>query len=67
MSDAKTDRTTRWIADNWRTPHVDDPDVWFAMVIARFVNWPDTLAALGYPGAVGTGTFPQSHERAQGA
>jgi hypothetical protein len=43
------DRVTRWIADNWRTPHADDPDLLFAMVIARFVNWPDTLADLGYP------------------
>jgi hypothetical protein len=43
------DRTTRWIADHWRTPHQDDPDLWFAMVVARFVNWPDTLAELGYP------------------
>jgi hypothetical protein len=43
------DRTSIWIADNWRTPHADDPDLWFAMVIARFVNLPDTLAELGYP------------------
>jgi hypothetical protein len=43
------DRVTRWITENWRTPHHDDPDLWFAMVIARFVNWPDTLAELGYP------------------
>jgi alpha-glutamyl/putrescinyl thymine pyrophosphorylase clade 1 len=41
--------TTRWIAEHWRTPHVDDPDLLFAMVVARFVNWPDTLAELGYP------------------
>ena len=45
----EADRTTRWIADNWRAPHAHDPDLWFAMVVARFVNWPDTLAALGYP------------------
>jgi alpha-glutamyl/putrescinyl thymine pyrophosphorylase clade 1 len=45
----EADRTTRWIAENWRAPHADDPDLWFAIVIARFVNWPDTLAALGYP------------------
>jgi alpha-glutamyl/putrescinyl thymine pyrophosphorylase clade 1 len=45
----EADRTTRWIAENWRAPHADDPDLWFAMVVARFVNWPDTLAALGYP------------------
>ena len=43
------DRVTRWVAKNWRTPHADDPDLWFAMVVARFVNWPDTLAELGFP------------------
>lgn len=43
------DRVTRWIADNWRTPHADDPDLWFAMVAARFINWPPTLVHLGYP------------------
>lgn len=42
------DRVTRWIADNWRTPHTDDPDLWFAMVVARFINWPETLADLTY-------------------
>ena len=45
----ENDRVTRWITGHWRTPHQDDHDVWFAMVIARFVNWPDTLAELGYP------------------
>jgi hypothetical protein len=43
------DRVTRWVAENWRTPHADDPDVWFAMAVARLVNWPDSLAELGYP------------------
>ena len=43
------DRVTRWIAENWRTPHAADPDLMFVLVIARFVNWPDTLAELGYP------------------
>jgi alpha-glutamyl/putrescinyl thymine pyrophosphorylase clade 1 len=43
------DRTTRWIATQWRGSHADDPDLWFAMVVARFVNWPDTLAEIGYP------------------
>ena len=43
------DRGTRWIADNWRAPHADDPDLWFAIVVARFVNLPGTLADLGYP------------------
>lgn len=43
------DRVTRWIVENWRTPNAQDPDLWFAMVVARFINWPDTLAELGYP------------------
>jgi hypothetical protein len=50
------DRVTRWIKDNWREPHKADPDLWFAMVVARFVNWPDTLAEIGYP-------VPWDHER----
>lgn len=43
------DTVTEWIAENWREPHADDPDLWFAMVIARLVNWPETLAEIGYP------------------
>jgi alpha-glutamyl/putrescinyl thymine pyrophosphorylase clade 1 len=43
------DRVTRWVATNWREPHRDCPDMWFAMIIAVFINWPDTLAELGYP------------------
>lgn len=43
------DTVTQWIAKNWRQPHTNDPDVWFAMAVARFVNWPDTLAEIGYP------------------
>jgi alpha-glutamyl/putrescinyl thymine pyrophosphorylase clade 1 len=43
------DRATKWIAANWRDPHVDNPDLWFAMVVARLVNWPDTLAEIGFP------------------
>jgi 5-hmdU DNA kinase, helical domain len=43
------DRVTRWIAANWRKPHAADPDLWFALGVARFVNWPDTLAEVGYP------------------
>ena len=43
------DRVTLWIAANWRTPHRDDPDLWFAMVVARLVNWPNTLAEMKYP------------------
>lgn len=43
------DRETIWIAENWRDPNTSDPDVWFAMTVARFVNWSPTLAKIGYP------------------
>lgn len=43
------DRVTRWVATHWREPHRNDPDLWFAMVVAAFVNWPPTLADIGYP------------------
>ena len=43
------DRVTRWITENWRTPNAEDPDLWFAMVVARFINWPNTLEYIGYP------------------
>jgi len=43
------DTVTQWIKENWRDPHTSNPDVWFAMAAARFVNWPDTLVGLKYP------------------
>jgi len=43
------DRVTRWVALNWREPHANDPELWFAMIVAVFVNWPSTLAEIGYP------------------
>lgn len=43
------DRVTKWIKKFWRDPHTDDPDMWFAMGVARLINWPPTLDAIGYP------------------
>lgn len=43
------DTVTQWIRTNWREPNRDDPDVWFAMVIARLVNTPETLQEIAYP------------------
>lgn len=43
------DKVTRWIAQNWRDNRLADLDIWFAMLVARFINWPDTLEDLGYP------------------
>jgi hypothetical protein len=41
------DRTTREIAALWREPYKAHPDVWFAMAVARLVNWVPTLKELG--------------------
>lgn len=43
------DSVTEWITRNWRKPFADDPDLWFAMAVARLINWPDTLGLVGYP------------------
>ena len=43
------DTVTIWIRENWRSPHCDDPNLWFALAVARYINWPETLAAIGYP------------------
>lgn len=43
------DRVTRWITANWREPWQDHDDLWFAMCVARFINWPDTLDRIGFP------------------
>lgn len=40
------DAVTIWIRENWRDPWKRDPNVWFAMTVARFVNWPDSLYEL---------------------
>src|SRR5262249_32343480 len=42
------DKTTAWIWQNWCQPNANDPDLWFAALIARLVNRIETLAALGY-------------------
>lgn len=43
------DRVTEWIRENWRDPHRRDPDLWFALTVARFLNLPASLKAIGYP------------------
>lgn len=40
------DAVTIWIRKNWRAPFKHDPNIWFAMVVARLVNWPDSLREL---------------------
>jgi alpha-glutamyl/putrescinyl thymine pyrophosphorylase clade 1 len=43
------DRVTKWIHSNWLKPNDGDPNVWFAMVIARLINKPESLDECGYP------------------
>ena len=43
------DRVTRWIHDNWCMPNKGDPDLWFAMCVARLLNLPESMEAVGYP------------------
>ena len=43
------DTVTQWIAKHWREPNAKDKDLWLAMVVARLINWPDTLYELDYP------------------
>jgi hypothetical protein len=44
------DAGTKGVAAVYREPHKDDPDLWFALVVARrAVNWPDTLKQIGWP------------------
>lgn len=45
----ESDRVTKWIADNWRNPYANHPNMWFAMVVARLFNWPPTLELIGFP------------------
>jgi hypothetical protein len=43
------DKTTVWIREHWREPHAYCSDLWFAMTVARVVNFPESLEELGYP------------------
>ncbi len=43
------DTQTQLIQQNWLEKRPPDPDAWFAMVVARLVNWWPSLEAVGYP------------------
>lgn len=49
------DRVTRWIARNIREPYAGNDNLWFMLAIARWINWPDTLAELK---SAGFGAWP---------
>lgn len=43
------DKVTVWLRENWREPYADNEHLWIAMCLARQINWPDTLAEIGFP------------------
>lgn len=43
----KLDRVTVWLDEHWYTGWEDNQDLWFMAVVARLINEPDALAALG--------------------
>lgn len=45
----ENDRVTEWIATHWRNGNQSEPHLWFAMTVARFLNLPESLKAIGYP------------------
>lgn len=40
------DTVTIWIDQNIRQPYANHPHLWFMLALARYINWPDTLAEL---------------------
>jgi len=51
------DKVTVWIRENWRNPHSNDPELWFAMCVARILNLPESLEIVGYPVPFNKTTF----------
>jgi hypothetical protein len=43
------DKVTIWLRQHWREPYANSPNLWFAMCIARMINLPETLDAIGFP------------------
>ena len=43
------DRTSKWINTNWSLPFSNHKMLPLALAIARRLNWPPTLAAMGFP------------------
>lgn len=43
------DRTSRWLADNWYTPHGGHQHAGLAALTARFICYIPSLAAIGFP------------------
>ena len=43
------DTVSKWIRTNWMDKYIGHQNMWFAMIVARLFNWPDTLEVIGFP------------------
>lgn len=43
------DKVSRWIYENWIAPNEYHPNLLGAVILARMINWPDTLEEIGFP------------------
>lgn len=43
------DTQTIWFAQNWRKRYENDPDLWFASLMFRFINWNETADLIWRP------------------
>jgi len=43
------DKVSRWLYNNWYYPNLDHPNMLLACTLARQLNNPDSLAAIGFP------------------
>jgi len=42
------DTVTKWIHKHWCRPNQHDRDLWFAILVSRLINLPETLQELGF-------------------
>lgn len=43
------DKVSKWLLSNWYEPYFDHPNMLVAVALARFINLPETLQAVGFP------------------
>lgn len=60
------DKVTRWIKKYWREPYKGHRNMAGAMLLARLINWPPTLAAIGFPEVWHPGDIIETIEKLPG-
>lgn len=43
------DKVSKWLLSNWYEPYFDHPNMLVAVALARFINLPESLEAVGFP------------------